>query len=149
LSDVRVKKKLQGRARALHLDRSLFQQILQHCTEALPREACGVLGGVGNQVEHVYCLKNVASGYDRYLADPEEQLAAFRDLEDKGLELVAIFHSHPVGAAYPSDTDVSQAYYPQTLQLIIGLRNPERPVGRVFQITDGVIREVPFSIQHS
>jgi proteasome lid subunit RPN8/RPN11 len=50
--------------------------------------------------------------------DPAGQLRAFREMEELGLELLGIFHSHPAGnrggdtgPEGPSDTDAREAAY--------------------------------------
>jgi len=63
-------------------------------------------------------------------------------MEAEGLELIAIYHSHPDGPARPSATDVANAYYPDTVQLIISLADRARPSVRTFTIIDGVVAEV-------
>jgi proteasome lid subunit RPN8/RPN11 len=88
----------------------------------------------------------VAATDNRYLAAPEHQLAAFRSLEKQQLELVAVFHSHPTGEAYPSGIDIEQAHYPNSFYLIISLRNPEQPESRAFRIIDGRIQQVSLII---
>ena len=78
----------------------------------------------------------------RYRIDPREQLRAFRDMEDRGEELVAIYHSHPVSQPYPSPTDRAEAHYPDAFYVLVSLRTGE-PELRAFRILpDGAVREV-------
>jgi proteasome lid subunit RPN8/RPN11 len=44
--------------------------------------------------------------------DAREQLQALEQIDAEGLELLAIFHSHPRGPAVPSVTDIEEAVYP-------------------------------------
>jgi proteasome lid subunit RPN8/RPN11 len=44
--------------------------------------------------------------------DPRQQLAALERIDDSGLELLGIFHSHPQGPEAPSATDIAEAAYP-------------------------------------
>ncbi len=69
-------------------------------------------------------------------------LAAFLAMESQNEELVAIYHSHPQGAAYPSPTDIAQAYYPDTVQIIVSLVDRKRPLIRAFSIKDGTVTPV-------
>jgi proteasome lid subunit RPN8/RPN11 len=59
---------------------------------------------------------------------------------------VAIYHSHTRSAAYPSATDVSLAYYPETVYLIVSLADAERADLRGFKITDGKVDEIELVI---
>lgn len=73
--------------------------------------------------------------------DPKEQLAAFKDMDTVGLDLVAIYHSHTHTPAYPSRTDVAKAYYPDAAYVIISLANRDAPDIRAFRVVDGQITE--------
>jgi [CysO sulfur-carrier protein]-S-L-cysteine hydrolase len=69
-------------------------------------------------------------------------LNILRDIEDKGWQLIAIYHSHPANEAYPSRTDVSLAYYPDAVYIIVSLAGEDPPPVRAFRIVDGNIREI-------
>ena len=72
---------------------------------------------------------------------PEEQLRVFREVEEEGLELSAIYHSHPHSPAFPSQRDVDYAFYPDSLILIISLMDPKVPQAGVFQVENGRIKQ--------
>jgi proteasome lid subunit RPN8/RPN11 len=93
--------------------------IIAHAHAQAPQEACGLLAGAGGRVRRTYRLPNVSdTPLTNFLADPEQQLRAFQDTERRGLEILAIFHSHPASPAYPSETDIARAYYPQARHVI-------------------------------
>jgi proteasome lid subunit RPN8/RPN11 len=50
--------------------------------------------------------------------DPKAQVAGLFSLEAKGLDLVAIYHSHPIGPAGFSLTDLDEAAYPEAAYLV-------------------------------
>ncbi len=121
----------------LTVPRTLRARIIAHARSESPREACGILGGMGQRVDRAYPLRNVADTPDtRYLADPSGQLAAFDDLERQGRRLLAIYHSHPASPAVPSPTDLSLALYPEARHIIISLAGP-RAVLRCYVIGGG------------
>jgi [CysO sulfur-carrier protein]-S-L-cysteine hydrolase len=126
--------------------------MLAHARGEAPREACGLLAGAGGTVRRTYRMRNVSPEPEtRYLADPEQQLRAFRDMERRGWEMLATYHSHPLTAAYPSPTDVERAYYPAARYVIISLAAPALVAGqkapratvRCFSIVQGQISEEP------
>ncbi len=83
-----------------------------------PEEACGLLAGIGNEVFEVIPVQNKLHSPVRYLMAPEEQLNAFLRMEEKNLDLVGIYHSHPNGPDRPSPTDINEAYYPEAIHFI-------------------------------
>jgi proteasome lid subunit RPN8/RPN11 len=69
-----------------------------------------------------------------------------RAAEERGDELVAVWHSHTHTDAYPSDTDVRQAVEPAWMYVIVSLKHAE-PVLRAYRIRDGAIAEVDVTIE--
>jgi [CysO sulfur-carrier protein]-S-L-cysteine hydrolase len=124
------------------LPRTMREQIVQHARRDAPRECCGVIGGREGNVETLYPLTNLDQGTDFYRIDDAELFAVYRQIDDAGGEIVAIYHSHPVSPAYPSPTDVRLAAWPDAHYLICSLADPEQPDLRAFRIVDGEIREV-------
>jgi proteasome lid subunit RPN8/RPN11 len=96
----------------VHLSRACLEQTLSHLRAALPREGVGLWLGRAGRVLQVWPLPNVhLRPWERYQAEPQSLLEAVRYSERAGLELVAIFHSHPNGPAQPSETDRAQAFW--------------------------------------
>ena len=119
--------------------------IVSHARQEAPAEACGVLAGTDDRVRRVYRLPNVAENpLTRFLADPEAQLRCFRDMERRGLDMLAVYHSHPRTLPSPSATDVEMAYYPGARQVIVSL-GEFRPRLRCFTIRDGNVTEEALS----
>jgi proteasome lid subunit RPN8/RPN11 len=49
----------------------------------------------------------------------QQQIAAMIDIQRKGWDIVAIYHSHPPGAGgVPSGSDLREWHYPEALQVI-------------------------------
>ena len=90
----------------------------EHVAKVEPMEACGLLGGSRSRVEEVVPIRNVADSQVRFRMDPAEQIHALFGFEERGLELVSIYHSHPAGPPGPSHIDISEAAYPEAVQLI-------------------------------
>jgi len=74
-------------------------------------EACGLLAGRDGRVELVIGVDNAARSPVRYLMEPRAQWRAFKKIEQLGLELLGIYHSHPKGPQRPSITDIQEACY--------------------------------------
>jgi proteasome lid subunit RPN8/RPN11 len=123
-------------------------QIIDHARTARPEEACGLLGGRGGRVERIYPLPNMEQSPVRYLAEPQAQVDAMLEVEERGNEIVGIYHSHLDAPAYPSPTDVTMAAYPEGVHLIISLADGNSPVLGAFHIRDGEIEEVEIAIEN-
>lgn len=131
----------------LILSQEHLRQILEHARAEAPHEACGLLVGRDGYVTHVLPATNVAENpRDRYLMDPHDQLDHFQAMEEQGLDLLGIYHSHPASPAYPSATDLSMAYYPEVVYAIISLMQRDNPVLRAFRIADEQISEVTVKV---
>ena len=92
------------------------EAIWTHVLREMPNEGVGVLAAspdAPGTLQACYPLSNVAAQpARRYLADPLELLRALRAMRQGGLNLGAIYHSHPSGRARPSPTDLELARYP-------------------------------------
>jgi proteasome lid subunit RPN8/RPN11 len=129
----------------LILQRAQVDAMIEHARAEHPNECCGLLAGVGERVVRVYRGRNADQSPYTYRLDPREQLRFFREMDEAGLELLGIYHSHTQSAAYPSRTDIAKAYYPDAAYVIVSLRDPAAPAEavevRAFRIRDGVVTE--------
>lgn len=125
----------------LRLTPEQLEAMVQHSREEAPREACGILGGRDGRVLRLFRARNSRSDNVTYYMEPRDQLRIFRQLDEEGLELVALYHSHPASPAYPSATDVAQAFYPDSVYVIVSLAS-EPPQVRAFRIREGGVQEV-------
>lgn len=104
----------------IQISQAILDQMLQHILSCLPEEACGLLGGSLASGRARVCLpiENEVHSPTRFRMEPSAQLNAFYEFEQKGLDLVAFFHSHPAGPPMPSPTDLEEFAYPGVLTLI-------------------------------
>jgi proteasome lid subunit RPN8/RPN11 len=134
----------------MRIPKSFADAIIDQARSEHPNEACGLLAGHysenGGEATKIYRMANAERSPVIYRMDPAEQLRVFNDIENQGLDLVAIYHSHTRSPAYPSATDVQLAYYPEALYLIVSLRDADRPELRGFQIHDGKVTEIELEI---
>ncbi|MCA1683262.1 MAG: M67 family metallopeptidase [Actinobacteria bacterium] len=129
-------------AERLSLPAALKDDIVAHARAEAPKEACGLVAGSGASASRVIrCANAHDAPVTRYAIAPAEQLRAFRDMEAKGEELVAIYHSHPVTQPYPSSTDRAEAHYPDAFYILVSLWDGP-PELRAYRIRDGWVRAV-------
>jgi len=73
---------------------------LAHALAEMPKEACGLVVIVKGRERYIPCQNLAPNATDMFILDPEDYAKA----EDLG-EITAVFHSHPVTAAAPSEAD--------------------------------------------
>lgn len=118
----------------LTIPKAIFEAMVEHCRNGLPNEACGFLGGRDGRVEEIYPLTNAAASPVFYRPADKEMIESMRSIEEQGIELAAIFHSHVASSPYPSPTDVTEAHYPDAVYVIVSLADLESPETKGFLI---------------
>ena len=69
----------------------------------------------GRAVE-VYRAANAAASPLRYEIDPRDIIRVTSTIDDAGLSLGAIYHSHTRSEPFPSQTDINLAFFPGSEQ---------------------------------
>jgi proteasome lid subunit RPN8/RPN11 len=96
----------------------------------------------------VHRARNAAASPLRYELDPRDQIRIEGEMEDAGLELGAIYHSHTRSDPVPSQTDINLARFgdvprfPGTLYLIVGVKDPDSDDLRLWSIVGNEVTEV-------
>lgn len=121
----------------LTLPRSHTKEIIAHALEDDPNECCGIIAGAKGQAVKLFRAINAEASPFRYNVDPKDLLRIYRELEQNDWDVLAIYHSHTHTEAYPSETDILLAAWPDAYYIIVSLQNIDRPVVRVFRIKDG------------
>jgi [CysO sulfur-carrier protein]-S-L-cysteine hydrolase len=130
----------------MRLSQEFADAIIEQARAEHPNEACGLIGGSNGSATKLFRMANAERSPVIYRMDPAEQLRVFNEIDADGLDLVAIYHSHTRSAAYPSSTDVSLAYYPEAVYLIVSLANMDKPELRGFRIQDGKVTEIDLEV---
>jgi proteasome lid subunit RPN8/RPN11 len=127
----------------LVLSAGAYREMVGHCYDGYPYEACGLIAGDGAASANVcYPMANAARSSRVYALDPREHLRVERDAENRGLEVIGVFHSHTHTDAYPLPTDIAQAPDPGWHYVIVSLRD-EGPSVRSYRIAEGTALEEP------
>ena len=66
-------------------------------------------------------------------------------IEDAGLDLGAIYHSHTRSDPYPSQTDINLAFYPGALYVIVGVAGRDARCVR-YTIRDGQVADAELTV---
>ena len=119
----------------------LLNRMIEHARQEYPLESCGILAGKEGKITDFYPMLNTEKSSSCFRMEPEEQLKVLLEMEKMGMELSAIYHSHPHTAAFPSQRDVDNVFYPDSLILIISLMEEKTPQIAAFQIREGRIEK--------
>ena len=122
----------------------LLTEVIEHAGDEAPLECCGLLAGhieAGTGVVTTrYAVGNALRSQTEYETDARDMLFAFRHMREHGLELLAVYHSHPASEPVPSRRDVERNTYGTTVvHLIVGLGGPE-PAVQAWWLTENGYR---------
>ncbi len=129
----------------LHIDKNIVAAITAQAEAGLPHEICGYLAGKDGRVTAHYELTNTDAAADHFSMDPQEQFAAVKDMREKGLTMLAVYHSHPETPARPSLEDIKLAYDPNISYVIISMATAEADI-KSFHIKEGQVTAEPVEI---
>ena len=166
----------------LVISKTILDDIIAHANELTPHECCGLLAGTKGVVTHLYRIKNIVamegaqnlSSFDAakaahlerlspaeraeiaFVMDMQDFSAAKKDMRNRGLDLQAVYHSHPHDPARPSVTDIKIAgdyeeiwpkiNLPIPAYLLVSLMNPTPDV-RCYWIKSGQVTSADFVIR--
>ncbi len=136
----------------LRIPGPLADEMVQHCMDGRPQEACGLLAAENGTIVRVFRMTNSSASPVRYSLDPKEQFAVYKALDENSWDLGGVFHSHTRTEAYPSPTDVKMAS--EDVPYVIVSLGADAPDIRAFRIVKerwdadtGEIKEVPVVIE--
>ena len=94
----------------IKISESLRKNLELHANEQNPYEACAIL--LGNKDEkiwettEIFLTENIEKSEITFTVSNEQLLEGYKMAEEKGLDVVGIFHSHPKSLPSPSNTDI-------------------------------------------
>ena len=138
---------------SLRISKALLDDVVEHAYADAPNECCGLISSRDGEAVAVYRTVNTAKSKFKYVMDPQEQLRITDEIEDAGLDLGIIYHSHTRSDPVPSETDVNLARFgdtddpawPGTLYLIVGTKNAEPDV-RLWSIVGRSYEQVELEV---
>jgi proteasome lid subunit RPN8/RPN11 len=138
----------------MEIARALYDEMVEHARAEAPNECCGMIAAdTEGKLVKVHRMVNAAASPLRYEMDPAEQYEVeFKQIDEAGLEVGVVYHSHTRSAPYPSQTDINLAFHPQSVYVIVGLEKDKASgvynVGDVrgFTIRDGAVDELAITV---
>jgi proteasome lid subunit RPN8/RPN11 len=132
----------------VRIPQSLLDEIVAHARDDAPNECCGMVAGSNGEATRVYRARNAEGSPFRYTIHPQDQFRITMEIENRGEEIAAIYHSHTKSAPEPSQTDINLAEnWPDPLYLICSLVDPAAPDVRAFAIRGGTVEEVDLHVE--
>ncbi len=131
----------------MEITQEQIDEMIAHAREDAPNECCGMVAGADGVATRVVRVANAEKSPFRYSLGSDDQYRILKDIEENGEDLAAIYHSHTASAAYPSQTDINLAFYPDSLYLIVSLEDESSPDVRAFYIKEGKVKEEMLSIK--
>jgi [CysO sulfur-carrier protein]-S-L-cysteine hydrolase len=137
----------------MNISGELLGELIKHALDDPANEVCGVVAvepagelDADARAVRVYRARNVHASPLRFEIDPKELLGLSNDIEERGWEFGAIYHSHVRSTPYPSQTDINfAANWPGVEWIIVGLAEGSTPEVRSYLIEGGEVREVPIT----
>lgn len=125
--------------------KSQIDEMVAHARDDLPNECCGVVSSTDDVAQTVHRAINAAASPLRYEIDSKDFLRIYNLIDDADQEVGAIYHSHTRSAAYPSQTDINLALWPDALYIIVSLAADDPDV-KAFSIVDRTVSEVELEV---
>jgi [CysO sulfur-carrier protein]-S-L-cysteine hydrolase len=131
----------------MRIARTLIDEIVAHALEEAPNECCGLVSGDAEAATEVFRARNEMASPLAYNVHPTDLLRITSEIDERGDELAAIYHSHTKSPPDPSQTDINLAEnWPDPVYLICSIADQDRPVIRGWHIRDGAVTEEPLEI---
>ena len=125
----------------MKIKRSVAGRIIAHAKEKAPIEACGYLAGKNGVALKNYEMTNTDASGEHFSMDPGEQFEVLKKSRNEGLDLLAVYHSHPATPARLSEEDIKLAYDRDLIYVIVSLALKQEEVKAFRILEDGISEE--------
>ena len=130
----------------MQISRELYDRMVAHAVADAPDECCGIISSRDDVAVELFQMENTAHTWMRYEMDNMELYRVVTGIEDAGLDVGIIYHSHTRSEPYPSQTDINLASWPDSLYIIIGLASGPEAKVRAYTIRDGQVEEASLTV---
>ena len=120
------------------IPQNIIDELIAQAEKDAPDESCGYLLGIGDEVTENYWMENIDHSPEHFSFAPKDQFAAMRYAREKGLKILANWHSHPASPSRPSQEDLRLANDPTIRYAILSLLDGE-PKLNSFKILNGEV----------
>ena len=107
------------------IPQQVIDELIEQARRDAPDESCGYLLGErtdeGDVVTENYWMENIDHSPENFAFAPKDQFAALKYARNKGLKILANWHSHPASPSRPSQEDLRLANDPTIRYAILSL----------------------------
>jgi proteasome lid subunit RPN8/RPN11 len=127
----------------LRIRAGLLEAMLEQARRDHPLETCGIIAAPAGArtAERLIAMDNAARSPTFFSFAPKQQLAVWRELDERDEECRVIYHSHTASAAYPSAEDVQYAGDASVHYVIVSTLPDIDVAVRSFRIVDRKVTE--------
>ena len=87
------------------LSQSDKKTLSEYSENQKPYESCALLFGKDNQVSDLFLTENIERSPVNFTISNKQLIEGYKIAEEKKVDVIGIFHSHPNSDAFPSNTD--------------------------------------------
>jgi proteasome lid subunit RPN8/RPN11 len=120
----------------VRISQAIYDGMIDHVREGGAEERCGIIASRDDVAVELYRMRNALdTPRYGYTIDAAELYKVVNEIEDGGLDIGVIYHSHPRSAPEPSQADINLAkspdgrpLWPGTIYIIVGFAQTEPDV---------------------
>jgi proteasome lid subunit RPN8/RPN11 len=131
----------------LRIARTMLDEIVAQARDEAPNECCGLVGTRDGRAVTLFKARNARASPFAYEIDSKDLLRAYNEIDDAGLDVGIIYHSHTRRDAAASQTDINLARFPDAVYLIVGVQDPEQEEIAAWYIKDGRVSAAPLEVE--
>ena len=122
----------------MKIPQNIIDELIKQARQDAPNESCGYLLGSDGVVTENYWMENIDHSPEHFSFAPRDQFTALRYARQKGLKILANWHSHPASPSRPSAEDLRLANDPTIRYAILSLLDG-KPSLNSFKILNGEV----------
>jgi len=117
---------------------NLLLEVVEHARDEHPIEACGVIVGKNGVPTRVIEMSNGDESTVSFTFEAREQIHVWREMEERGEELLVVYHSHTASHPVPStkDTRNARSAGEGVLHLIVSTSSPDTTEMRCYRVLE-------------
>jgi [CysO sulfur-carrier protein]-S-L-cysteine hydrolase len=128
---------------------SMLDRIVAQARAEAPNECCGIVGSRDGEAVHPFPARNARASPLAYDIDGTDLQRIYDELDERGLDVGIIYHSHTRSDPLPSQTDINLAspFFPDVVYVIVGVKDPEHDDVRAWHIRDKQVSEASLEVE--